>query len=91
MMELMRWVGLMLYYALFLYQMTLFVYILLGWFMDRRQPFFVFLGELCEPALRLFRRITQNRLVIGQIDLSPILLFFCLSLLQNLVAVLFLR
>lgn len=92
MMELLRWVGLMLYYAVSIYQVILFVYILLGWFVpDRRASYYVFLAELCEPSLRFFRRITQNRLVIGQIDLSPILLFFALGLSQNLIYILFLR
>lgn len=92
MIALLHWVGLMLYYAVSIYQVILFIYILLGWFVpDRRASYYVFLAELCEPALRLFRRITQNRLVIGQIDLSPILLFFALQLTQSLIYVLFLR
>lgn len=92
MMELLRWVGLMLFYAVQIYQYILIIYIILSWFVpDRRAAYFVFFAELCEPALRLFRRITQDRLVIGPVDLSPILLFFSLTLLQYAIDYLFLR
>lgn len=90
MMELLRWVGLMLYYAVKTYYWILIIYIIASWFIpDRRHPAFVFLAGLCEPPMRFFQRITHNRLVIGPVDLSPILLFFCLILLEAAIIALF--
>ena len=80
----------MLYYALECYSWIVLVYCIAGFFVSNRYSgWFVFLQELSEPSLRFIRRITHNRLTVERFDLSPLVLFFGLRLLQILLAKLF--
>lgn len=84
------WVYYILYYSVYGYQLLLIAYIILGWIVpDRHASWYVFLSELAEPPLRFVRKITQGRLVVGMLDLSPILLFFGLYLIQALLVMIF--
>ncbi|CAM2067633.1 YggT family protein [Sulfidibacter corallicola] len=86
-----EFIGHMLWVALQGYSWLLFGYILAGWFVRNRYAgWYVFLQEMCEPPLSFVRRITQNRLVVGGLDLSPILLFFGIQLLSRAIGAVFL-
>ena len=84
------WIFWCLFYAIEVYSWTLIVYIIAGWLVQNRYAgWFVFLSELCEPSLGFVRRLTGNRLRIEHVDLSPLVLFFGLQLLQLLLRGLF--
>ena len=65
-----------------IYSILLIVRILLSWFpnVDWFSPPFSVLSQLTDPYLNLFRSIIPP---LGGIDLSPILAFLLLSLLQS--------
>lgn len=64
---------LLLYRVLEIYFYTLIIYVLLSWIPELRQSrFYQMLGTITEPYMRLFRGL----IVIGMIDLTPILGFF---------------
>ena len=69
-----------------LYGLVIFVYILTSWL---RLPYSVtlnriqrFLYDVCEPYLRLFRRLLPST---GAIELSPILAFIALGAIDRLL------
>jgi uncharacterized protein YggT (Ycf19 family) len=69
-----------------LYGLVIFVYILTSWL---RLPYSVtlnriqrFLYDVCEPYLRLWRRLLPST---GAIDLSPILAFIALGVIDRLL------
>jgi uncharacterized protein YggT (Ycf19 family) len=69
-----------------LYGLVIFVYILTSWL---RLPYSVtlnriqrFLYDVCEPYLRLFRRLLPST---GAIDLSPIVAFIALGVIDRLL------
>jgi YggT family protein len=69
-----------------LYGLVIFVYILTSWL---RLPYSItlnriqrFLYDVCEPYLRLFRRLLPST---GAIDLSPILAFVALGVIDRLL------
>jgi YggT family protein len=67
------------------YLLALFVYILLSWF---RLPYALsgvhrFLYDVCEPYLRLWRRILP--LSAGPLDLSPLIGIFALIIASQIV------
>jgi uncharacterized protein YggT (Ycf19 family) len=69
---------------LLVYTLLIFAYILMSWF---RVPYSLspvqrFLHDVCEPYLRLFRRVLPP---LGPIDLSPIVAIAALYLLQWLI------
>jgi YggT family protein len=71
---------------LLLYGLVIFVYILTSWLrlpysptLNRIQRF---LYDVCEPYLRLFRRLLPST---GALDLSPILAFLALGVIDRLV------
>lgn len=67
-----------------LFQLILIVRILLTWFPNINwwnQPF-KFLRDVTDPVLEPFRKIIPP---IGGIDLSPMVLFFVLGILEKLV------
>ena len=74
------------------YLLLIFVYVLTSWV---RLPYNVwvrrisdFLRDVCEPYLRLFRRILPP---LGPLDLSPVVAIFSLFLLMRVVDELFNR
>ena len=76
--------------AIWGYTWIVLIYCVAGFFVSNRNAgWFVFLYELAEPSLRFVRRLTGNRLVVERFDLSPLVLFFALKLLQYLLAYLF--
>ena len=70
-----------------IYNYLLIIRILLTWFpnLDSTNPILVNLYALTDPYLNIFRGIIPP---IGGLDLSPILAFISLSLIQSLIAVL---
>ncbi len=77
---------------LWVYVLLIFVYVLTSWV---RLPYSVwvrrvsdFLRDVCEPYLRLFRRILPP---LGPLDLSPVVAIFALFILMRVVDELFSR
>ena len=77
---------------LWVYVLLIFVYVLTSWV---RLPYSVwvrrvsdFLRDVCEPYLRLFRRILPS---LGPLDLSPVVAIFFLFLVQRVIDELFNR
>jgi uncharacterized protein YggT (Ycf19 family) len=75
---------------IYVYVLLIFVYVLTSWV---RLPYSVwvrriadFLRDVCEPYLRLFRRILPP---LGPLDLSPVVAIFSLFLLKEVVDRLF--
>ena len=71
---------------IYVYGLLLFAYILLSWIrlpysptLNRLQRF---LYDVCEPYLRIFRRIIPP---LGALDLSPIVAFVVLILVEQLI------
>jgi YggT family protein len=69
------------------YILLIFAYILTSWI---RMPYSLwlnriqrFLYDVCEPYLRLFRRVLPP---LGPLDLSPILAIFSLYILRSVIA-----
>jgi len=77
---------------IYVYILLLFIYVLTSWV---RLPYTVwvrrmsdFLRDVCEPYLRLFRRVLPP---LGPLDLSPVVAIFILFLLVRVVDALFNR
>ena len=75
---------------LLVYLLLVFVYVLLSWV---RLPYNVwvrrvseFLRDVCEPFLRIFRRILPS---LGPVDLSPVVAILALIALRRVVDALF--
>ena len=75
---------------IYVYVLLIFVYVLTSWV---RLPYNVwvrrisdFLRDVCEPYLRIFRRILPP---LGPLDLSPVVAIFALFALKALVDALF--
>ena len=67
----------------FCYMMMLFIRILGSWFPEfQHTPFMRFVAYYTDPYLNLFRQIIPP---LGMLDISPIVAFFCLMLLENVV------
>ena len=71
------------------YVLLIFAYILTSWFRLPYSPWLNrvqrFLYDVCEPYLRIFRRIVPQ---IGPLDLSPMVAVLVLFVLQRLVTAL---
>ena len=71
------------------YVLLIFAYIITSWIRLPYQPWLNriqrFLYDVCEPYLRLFRRILPP---LGPLDLSPVVAIFSLILLQRLIGAL---
>ncbi len=69
-----------------LYGLVLFVYILTSWLRLPYSPTLSriqrFLYDVCEPYLRVFRRLLPSR---GPLDFSPILAFIALGVIDRLL------
>jgi YggT family protein len=77
---------------LWVYVLLIFVYVLTSWV---RLPYNVwvrrisdFLRDVCEPYLRIFRRILP---ALGPLDLSPVVAIFALFVLMRVIDELFSR
>ena len=77
---------------IWVYVLLIFVYVLTSWV---RLPYSIwvrriseFLRDVCEPYLRLFRRILPP---LGPLDLSPVVAIFALFVLMRVIDELFSR
>jgi YggT family protein len=75
---------------IYVYVLLIFVYVLTSWV---RLPYTVwvrritdFLRDVCEPYLRIFRRILPP---LGQLDLSPVVAIIALFALMRVIDALF--
>ncbi|HEY7018621.1 MAG TPA: YggT family protein [Gaiellaceae bacterium] len=75
---------------LYVYLLLIFVYVLMSWV---RLPYSVwvrritdFLRDVCEPYLRIFRRILPP---LGPLDLSPVVAMIALIALMRIIDTLF--
>src|SRR5437763_1900557 len=78
--------------VIYVYVLLIFVYVLTSWV---RLPYSVwvrriadFLRDVCEPYLRLFRRILPP---LGPLDLSPVVAIFALFIVMRVIDELFSR
>ena len=75
---------------IYVYVLLIFVYILTSWVRLPYSPWLRrvqdFLRDVCEPYLRLFRRVLPP---FGPLDLSPVVAIFVLFLLMRVVDALF--
>jgi uncharacterized protein YggT (Ycf19 family) len=77
---------------LWVYVLLIFAYVLSSWVRLPYSPWLRriqdFLRDVCEPYLRLFRRLLPT---LGPLDLSPVVAIFVLFLLMRLVDAIFNR
>jgi uncharacterized protein YggT (Ycf19 family) len=77
---------------LWVYVLLIFLYVLTSWIRLPYTPWLRraqdFLRDVCEPYLRLFRRLLP---ALGPLDLSPVLAIVFLFLLMRLIDALFSR
>ena len=77
---------------LWVYVLLIFLYVLTSWIRLPYTPWLRraqdFLRDVCEPYLRLFRRVLPP---LGPLDLSPVLAIVFLFLLMRLIDALFSR
>jgi YggT family protein len=75
---------------IYVYVLLIFVYVLTSWVRLPYTPwvrrFSEFLRDVCEPYLRLFRRIMP---AFGPLDLSPVVAIIALFVLMRLIDALF--
>lgn len=77
------WVYKFVSYLFTFYYYAIFAYILMSWVPQIRNTFIgEFLTAICEPFLKLFRKIIPP---VGMLDISPIAAVFALGLIQRLV------
>lgn len=77
------WVYKFVSYLFTFYYYAIFAYILMSWVPQIRNTFIGdFLTAICEPFLKLFRKIIPP---VGMLDISPIAAVFALGLIQRLV------
>ena len=69
---------------IWVYMLLIFAYVILSWVRSpyTTHPVVRFLHDVCDPYLRLFRRVLPP---LGPVDLSPIVAVAALLLLQYLV------
>jgi YggT family protein len=77
---------------IWVYVLLIFVYVLTSWVRLPYSPWLRriqdFLRDVCEPYLRLFRRVIP---ALGALDISPIVAIFTLFLLMKVVDAIFSR
>jgi YggT family protein len=77
---------------IYVYVLLIFAYILTSWVRLPYSPWLRrvqdFLRDVCEPYLRLFRRVLPP---LGPLDLSPVVAIFVLFLLMRVVDAIFNR
>ena len=85
----MRAVVLTLCSAIEIYAWIIFIYVLLSWFPHREgfmAKLYDGLGAVCEPFLKLFRKLIPTmRTQGGGVDFSPIIAFFALQIIEYLL------
>jgi YggT family protein len=76
-----------------LYQMLIFVYVILSWIQGSNSSvasIYRALGTVCEPFVGIFRRLLPSSISGGSgLDFSPLIAMFALSALQRLVGMVF--
>ena len=71
------------YYAIELYILLIFVWVLGSWFPQwRQQAWFKFVQDIVEPYMRLFQGLNLR---VGMFDLRPMVAIFVLWIFQILV------
>lgn len=75
-------VALMFRWVLDLLSWGLIIYCVMSFFAQRFSPYMALLGTLLDPLLRPVRRVIP---MVGRFDLSPLVLFILISILQHLV------
>lgn len=76
--------ALIVHYGIFIYTVLIAVRIIGGWFPRiAYQPWMRFLAKLTDPYLNFFRRLIPP--IGGRLDLSPMLAFLGLSLVEKLL------
>ncbi|MDH5596909.1 MAG: YggT family protein [Candidatus Peregrinibacteria bacterium] len=66
--------------VVFVYKLTIFARILISWIqISRANPIVAFIYQVTEPVLKVFRGILPH---VGIFDLSPIIAFIALDLVQ---------
>jgi len=77
---------------IWVYVLLIFIYVLSSWVRLPYSPWLRriqdFLRDVCEPYLRLFRRLLPS---LGPLDLSPVVAIFFLFLLMRVVDAIFNR
>lgn len=82
--EMYIWLYKFISYIFRFYEGALIVYILSSWFPISRDNFIIkFLEDICEPFLRLFRKILPP--LAGLVDFSPILAMISLGVIERLI------
>lgn len=77
------WLYRVISYIFRFYEGALLVYIFSSWFPISRENFIMkFLIDICEPYLKLFRKIIPP---VAMIDFSPILAFMALGFIERIV------
>ena len=77
------WVYKFVSYLFQFYYYSIFAYVIMSWVPQVRNTFIgEFLTAICEPYLQLFRKLIPP---VGMMDISPIVAFFVLNLIQRLV------
>lgn len=75
------------HYGIFLYTVLIAVRLIGGWFPRiAYQPWMLFLAKLTDPYLNLFRRLIPP--IGGRLDLSPMLAFLGLTVMEKLLLLL---
>ena len=81
------WVYKFVKYLFNFYEYSMLAYILTSWFPQIKNNFIVeFLEAICEPYLKIFRKIIPP---FGMLDISPIAALVVLSVIENLIMLLF--
>ncbi|MBS3905188.1 MAG: YggT family protein [Simkania sp.] len=78
------------HYTVFLYTVLIAVRIIASWFPKAAyHPIIFFISRITDPYLNLFRRLIPP--IGGRLDLSPMLAFLGLNLVEKFLMMLFLR
>lgn len=77
------WLYTFIKYLFRIYEGALIIYILSSWFPIARDNFILkFLEDICEPYLRIFRKILPP---IAMVDFSPIIAIIVLGFIERLI------
>ncbi|MBU0278466.1 YggT family protein [Gemella sp. zg-1178] len=77
------WIYRVISYTFRFYEGALLIYIFSSWFPISRENIIIrFLEDICEPYLKLFRKILPP---LAMVDFSPILAFIALGFIERLI------